>query len=165
MTSTSGRSVRQAGLPLWPIFHESSALMIRPFAKTAAILALALASSEPVLAESRAERQRPATERGSNGVVMGLAARAVLGLASHAARDDDDDKENERPRVPARCLVDWPTRDGGVALYDADCLDLEYRAAARLPLDCAVTVRSHGRFVSGFSPDCLREEGWRLQRD
>ncbi|TNC49772.1 hypothetical protein FHG66_09635 [Rubellimicrobium rubrum] len=139
--------------------------MIRPFATSAVILALALASSEPVLAQSRAERQSMGAERGSNGVVMGLAALAVLGLAIHAAQDDDDDKKDERPRVPARCLVDWPTHDGAVALYDADCLDLEYRAASRLPLDCAVTVRSHGRFVSGFSPDCLREEGWRLQRD
>jgi hypothetical protein len=141
--------------------------MIRPFAQIAAILALALALSEPVLAQGQAERRHAATERGSNGVVMGLAALAVLGLAIHAARDDDDDNddEDERPRVPARCLVDWSTRDGAVALYDADCLNLEYRAAARLPLDCAVTVRSHGRFVSGFSPDCLREEGWQLQRD
>ena len=136
--------------------------MLQSFARAAAALALVLTLNGPALAQGVPELRRPSAEHDSNGWVMGLAALAVLGLAVREAQDEEED---ERLRVPARCLVDWPTPDGATALYDADCLDLEYRAAAHLPLDCAVTVRSRGRFVSGFSPDCLREEGWRLERN
>ncbi len=141
-------------------------ILLRPITRMAATMTIILAIGQPALAQAPVELQSRPPESDGRGLMMGLAALAVLGLAIREARDDDDeDDRNERPRVPARCLVDWPTRGGEVRLYDADCLDLEYRAAGRLPLDCAVTLRSRGRFVSGFSPDCLREEGWRLERN
>ncbi len=99
------------------------------------------------------------------GVALSLAAIAALGLLIHEAKEDEEEEEQEREErrrtLPADCLVTWGTPDGAATLYDPDCLDGAFPAAAELPLDCAVTVRSDGRFVSGFSPACLNERGWR----
>ena len=71
-----------------------------------------------------------------------------------------------RPRqtraLPAECLRRYNTRDGRIRLFDADCLETRFRGYRHLPLDCAVTIRSHGSFESGFRPRCLREAGYRL---
>lgn len=71
-----------------------------------------------------------------------------------------------RPRqnraLPAECLRRYRTRDGRVRLFDADCLETRFRGYRHLPLDCAVTIRSHGSFESGFRPRCLRRAGYRL---
>jgi hypothetical protein len=95
--------------------------------------------------------------------VVGLAALAALGLILHERAEDREEREKRARTLPGECLVTWGTREGAAALYDPDCLDGRFALAAHLPLGCAVTVRSEGRFVSGFSPRCLREEGWHVQ--
>jgi hypothetical protein len=119
----------------------------------AALMALALAQSAPAQDDLEARR-----ERETRNWVLGLAALAALGIVLHERGEDDDER-----RLPGRCLVTWPTPRGEVTLYDPDCLEQRFEAAGRLPLSCAVTVRSEGRFVSGFEPGCLREEGWRAK--
>lgn len=131
--------------------------LARRFAVALVIMALAL----PASAQDDASTLAEARERQTRNLVLGLAALAAVGLAIHARRDDDDDDR----RLPGRCLADWPASGGTVRLYDPDCLDDEFGAASRLPLDCAVTVRSRGRFVSGFSPGCLRDEGWIIRTE
>ncbi len=110
-------------------------------------------------------RELTDSERAMRNLALGLAALAAIGLALRAADDDEDEddarEEAESRRLPAACLVDWPVPDGTVRLYDPDCLEDRFARAGELPLDCAVTLRSRGRFVSGFDPYCLRESGWR----
>lgn len=133
--------------------------MPRRLARSAALAAL-LASALPQLAGAQGVESARAAREGQ-GVVLGLAALAAIGILLHERREDrEEEREKRARRVPDQCLVAWPTRDGSATLYDPDCLDQAFAAASRLPLDCAVTVRSGGRFVSGFSPACLREEGW-----
>ncbi|GGL81839.1 hypothetical protein [Wenxinia marina] len=64
--------------------------------------------------------------------------------------------------LPTSCLRRFETRRGDLPLFDSDCLNREVRHARDLPLDCAVTVRSEGRFVSGFDPNCLTDRGYRI---
>jgi hypothetical protein len=122
----------------------------------AALTALALA--QPALSQNDWVALEARRERETRNWVLGLAALAALGIVLHERGEDDDER-----RLPGRCLVTWPTPRGEVTLYDPDCLDQRFEAAGRLPLSCAVTVRSEGRFVSGFEPGCLREEGWRAK--
>ena len=128
--------------------------LIRP--ACVALLALSLAGQ--AVAQEAPEERAEARERDMRGIVLGLAALAAIGIALHEL---DDDEEEEA--LPEECLANWPTGQGRARLYDANCLEDRFGAANELPLDCAVTVRSRGRFVSGFSPECLREEGWRTE--
>ena len=138
--------------------------MTRNVARTALAALLSLMLAHPLAAQGlgAAPVQRQPDGR---GVALGLAAIAALGFLIHEAREDEKDEERDREEqrrtVPAQCLVAWGTPEGTATLYDPDCLEGAFPAAAELPLDCAVTVRSEGRFVSGFSPSCLSERGWR----
>lgn len=120
---------------------------------------LSLAMVQPLAAQGA----EPGVRDGQ-GLAMGLVALAALGILLHERREDREEEREEREkagrRLPSSCLVTWLVREGGVRLYEPECLDASFEAASRLPLDCAVTVRSEGRFVSGFSPACLRQEGW-----
>lgn len=128
--------------------------MIPPLPRNACAALLALSLAMPALAQEMPEEPARAQERDMRGVVLGLAALAAIGIAIRELGDDDEE------RLPAECLATWPTPGGKARLYDPDCLDERFEAADELPLACAVTVRSRGRFQSGFSPGCLREEGW-----
>lgn len=64
--------------------------------------------------------------------------------------------------LPAECLRRYRTQEGRVRLFDADCLEHNFRGYRHLPLDCAVTIRSQGRFESGFRPRCLRRAGYQM---
>lgn len=121
----------------------------------AAVAALALGLPAPALAEGDAERS-------IRNVALGLAALAVLGLA---LRERGEDEAREAKALPGACLRPVPTDEGPVGLYDPGCLDDRFEGASRLPLSCAVTVRSEGRIVSGFAPACLADEGFRVARD
>lgn len=77
-------------------------------------------------------------------------------------RDRHVESRQHRRALPAQCLRRYQTRDGGVRLFDGSCLEEHYRGYRRLPLDCAVTIRSHGRFESGFAPRCLRRAGYEM---
>lgn len=128
-------------------------------AASAALLAAALA--QPLAAQDylTAPAQPPLD---GAGLALGLAAIAALGLLLQEDDDEDESERDEQARtLPPRCLATWQTSNGAATLYDPGCLARTYPAARRLPLGCAVTVRSAGRFVSGFSPACLRERGWR----
>jgi hypothetical protein len=130
----------------------------------ALLLAAALALPLPGAVAAQEARELTDAERAMRNLALGLAALAAIGLAIRAAEDDDEEEEPAPPRrLPAACLVDWPVRDGTVRLYDPDCLEARFERSGELPLDCAVTVRSRGRFVSGFDPSCLRESGWRTE--
>jgi hypothetical protein len=132
--------------------------MLRILARSVLLAAtLSLGAVPPAAAQARTEAERQQVQ----GLALGLAAVAALGLLIHERNEDRDEERERRARtLPDECLVNWRTRDGAATLYDPDCLDARFEAASRLPLDCAVTVRVDGRFVSGFSPACLREEGW-----
>lgn len=135
---------------------------IRPLSRAAALAALLSATLAPPAAAQGDGRERAA--RDGQALVVGLAALAAIGILLNERREDREaEREKRARRLPAGCLVDWPTWDGTATLYDPDCLDATVDATARLPLGCAVTVRSGGRFVSGFSPACLREEGWHTE--
>lgn len=128
--------------------------------RTASAALLAAALAQPLAAQDyqMAPAQPPLD---GAGLALGLAAIAALGIL---LQDDDEEESEQDGRVralPARCLATWRTSSGAATLYDPDCLARTAPAAGRLPLACAVTVRSAGRFVSGFSPACLRERGWR----
>lgn len=126
---------------------------------------LSVALAQPAAAQGFDARPMQPQGDGS-GLALGLAAIAALGLLLQEADEDDGEERDARERrertLPARCLATWRTANGGAAtLYDPDCLEKRFPATGRLPLACAVTIRSDGRFVSGFSPACLRERGWR----
>lgn len=141
--------------------------MLSPLARSVAAALLSLAMAQPLAAQEL--RQGPGAapdprQREGQGLALGLMALAAVGILLHERREDrEEEREQAERRLPSRCLLVWPTREGEVTLYDPDCLEGSFAAAARLPLGCAVTVRSRGRFVSGFSPACLREEGWRTR--
>lgn len=142
--------------------------MVLPPFRSALALLLSAALAFPAAAQQVPESDAARLARERQGLALGLGALAAIGILLREQREDREEEEaeeEERQRqartLPARCLVTWGNRDNAVRLYDPDCLDRAFPAAARLPLSCAVTVRSEGRFVSGFSPACLREEGWR----
>lgn len=130
------------------------------------LLSLARAVALPaILSALLAQPAAAQPHADGRGLALGLAAIAALGLLLREADEDEDEERDTRePRqrtLPARCLVTWRTPDGAATLHDPDCLESRVRDIDRLPLACAVTVRSDGRFISGFSPACLRERGWR----
>lgn len=125
--------------------------------------ALALSSAGRPAAQPHPAEPRTLTEgeRAMRNLALGIAALAALGLVLQAADEDREEKrEADSRRLPPACLTDWPVRSGTVRLHDPDCLAARFGRAEELPLDCAVTIRSRGRFVSGFDPACLREAGW-----
>ncbi len=135
-----------------------------------AALALSLPAS-PVRADERTEQWVGAA------IMLG-----IVGLGIHASRERDRDRAAEaatrdvaplgdhvwieQPRhrnaLPQECLRRYRTQTGVTRLFDGDCLDQRFSGAAHLPLSCALTVRSGGRFESGFRPRCLRDAGYRL---
>lgn len=137
--------------------------MVPVLARLLAPALLSLAMVQPLAAQG-VESAQAARARDGQGLAMGLMALAAVGILLHERREDREEEREDREeaarRLPPGCLVTWLDQDGGVRLYEPECLDASFEAASRLPLDCAVTVRSEGRFVSGFSPACLREEGW-----
>jgi hypothetical protein len=139
--------------------------MLLNLARAVAIPAVLSAVLVQPVAAQGLDSQAMRSEGDGRGLALGLAAIAALGLLLHEAEEDEDEEREARERrqrtLPARCLATWRTADGAATLYDPDCLEDRFQAADRLPLACAVTVRSDRRFVSGFSPACLRERGWR----
>lgn len=63
--------------------------------------------------------------------------------------------------LPGRCLQNFDDRGDTIQLYNADCLTDSFADAGSLPLSCAVTVQSLGRFSSGYDPVCLGNAGYR----
>jgi hypothetical protein len=136
--------------------------MIRALFRSLLLVALLSPALPAPLAAQAADSVRRSQE--GRGLVIGLAALAALGFILHERNEDRREERKKRAQtLPGECLVAWPTREGNATLYDPDCLDARLEASASLPLGCAVTVRSEGRFVSGFSPRCLREEGWHTE--
>jgi len=127
---------------------------------TAGLLAAALTlgglTATPVSADSE----------DTTKIIVGLAALALIGAAisSHNDREEEEEeREDERRRIlPRECLAAYDTSDGRVALFGQQCLMEEYSYSARLPLTCAVTIRSRGVFYSGFAPQCLHDAGYRV---
>ncbi len=64
--------------------------------------------------------------------------------------------------LPARCLSTYDQEGDNLSLYAPDCLATATNFAADLPLSCARTLRTLGRFVSGYEPACLVSAGYRV---
>jgi len=135
----------------------------------AATLAMT-APTAPVMANERTEQ-----------LIAGAILLGILGAALNEGQRRDDRRVEQRhvtpllpevefrhvePRrtraLPAECLRRYRTRDGRVRLFDGQCLEQSFRGYRHLPLDCAVTIRSQGRFESGFRPRCLRRAGYQM---
>jgi len=63
--------------------------------------------------------------------------------------------------VPAQCLRSTQTRQGRMKYFARPCLRHTMHNVDRLPAACAFGVRGEGRPITGYSPRCLRDHGWR----
>lgn len=132
-----------------------------------ALLIAALGAASLLPATARAE------ERGTD--LRRLVAPALIvgaiALYEHdrrqreAARREADrqpDLRSDGWLLPLSCLDRHRTNRGEVALFGVRCLEGRYPHAARLPVECARTVRVQGRLETGFDALCLRHEGFRV---
>jgi len=99
-----------------------------------------------------------------NRILLGLAALAVIGVAvsRHNEREAERDAREAAARrvLPRYCLQPFDTRQGQVAIFEEHCLNADYAHVARLPAECAVTIRSRGYYIDGFDPRCLHDAGY-----
>lgn len=145
---------------------------------TAIVMALALvaATSTP----ARADRQ-------SDNLAKALAAIAVIGIiANQASKDRGDDRvdvhqpprpdrprydpprgghgHGKPPRVPSACAIEIDSAHSRtVTVFGERCLR-EEGFSARLPQDCARSVRIYGQRDRIYSEQCLRDAGFRIGR-
>ena len=137
------------------------------------VIAAAIAlgtTSAPVMADDRTER-----------IIAGAILLGILGAAVNDAQQDDRAELSSRrittiaperaPRriqqqrsraLPAACLRGFRTNQGRVRLFDGNCLERSFRGYHRLPRECAVRIRNHGRLDTGFRPRCLSSAGFGL---
>lgn len=103
-------------------------------------------------------------------LLFGIATVAIIASAVNGQNRNNNDNSNTHPPqpqpsahlLPHRCWAVYPTTQGPKALMNADCLTRNYRLARRLPVSCAITIRTRGGFESGFEPQCLRRNGFVL---
>lgn len=148
---------------------------------TAGALALSvvLASGSPVRADD------------TDDLLAALAALAVIGVIINEAEKDRHDapvthpapvhpapsyhpprppvlplppRPVHSPRIPAICAIEVERRDHrDVVVYSENCLD-RY-GIDRLPDRCAREIKAYGRRDWVYGEACLREAGYRFERD
>lgn len=142
----------------------------------AALLSLSLATTAMTTAPARADED----------VAKILAGLAVIGILSQVMKDKKEQpvvtQHQSRPRdvyprhrdpnrgarsrhprdakvAPQRCLVNQWTHRGNISVYGARCM--EQNASARLPRSCERSVETRKGTRRFYSPQCLRQKGWR----
>jgi len=122
----------------------------------------------PAMADDRTDR-----------IIAGAIILGIIGAGIHNSQTRDQRVTRDQPvtpliptvrvtpahnnrYLPAACLHRYHTRQGDVRLFDGTCLERSFQGYRHLPLSCAVTIQSGGRYDSGFRPDCLRSAGYRL---
>lgn len=71
---------------------------------------------------------------------------------------------NARWVIPHQCLQTVDTRFGAQRLFGQRCLERNYRQVDRLPDRCVVRLYTTNGPVSGYDPQCLRDQGYRSDR-
>lgn len=144
---------------------------------TAVAIAFTAVSAAPAQADDRRTARTVAT-------ILGL---AVAGVIIHDATKDRGDryvapqpKRHVQPQrrieprplpqrvnrkiLPQQCLRSYPTRNGKTQMFGSRCLEQNYRAANRLPQNCAVQIRTDRGPRAGYDARCLSRSGYSLGR-
>lgn len=115
-------------------------------AATATALALMTATPTPVRADTRSDDFAKA--------IAALAAIAIIG----SALNEKDNKPDHRATVPQRPRYDENPR-GHRHRHNYQAPRHDYRAALRLPAQCAIEVRSRRHTTVAYTERCLRHSG------
>ena len=74
------------------------------------------------------------------------------------------DRHGQRRALPGQCFQRYTTQQGTVRSFDKNGLQQNYRFANRLPESCAETLWTDQGLRRGYSPSCLRSEGYHIDR-
>lgn len=66
--------------------------------------------------------------------------------------------------VPSACLRSYDTQRGQQQIFGARCLERNFEYARHLPDQCLIRLRTYDGPQQGYTPGCLRDNGYRTDR-